>query len=320
MAQFSYAQYQNVVAQAEAAGDSVKVGFFKLKNDGDIAIARLNIASTESLKFATVHTISANGRWTKVGCLNPLGSYTDDCPLCAANKANPNGSISKSSKKVYIEMLVSYRDPSSATGYTNPIPVVWERPASFSRELANKLVIAGDLRNTLVMITRNGKAGDMQTTYSMDLLPADHPVFKPEMIPVDFSAFNNFNIARHSYWEKSVNEINTFLTTGSFPERTSDTTNSVVNSSYATTTPYVPPVQPTQPAQPMATPPAFTAGPSTPAAQPAPYGMPNTSFSAPETFPGTTGTPYTIPVSSQAATSPAQSESTPARNFTGFSF
>ena len=276
MAQFCYAQYQNVGAQAEAAGDSVKVG-----------------------------------------CLNPLGSYTDDCPLCAANKANPNGSISKSSKKVYIEMLVSYRDPSSATGYTNPIPVVWERPASFSRELANKLVIAGDLRNTLVMITRNGKAGDMQTTYSMDLLPADHPVFKPEMIPIDFSAFNNFNIARHSYWEKSVNEINTFLTTGSFPERTSDTTNSVVNSSYATTTPYTPPAQP---AQPMTTPPAFTAGPSTPAAQPAPYGMPNTSFSAPETFPGTTGTPYTIPVSSQAATSPAQSESTPARNFTGFSF
>ncbi len=134
------------------------------------------------------------------------------------------------------------------------------------------------------------------------------------MIPVDFSAFNNFNIARHSYWEKSVNEINTFLTTGSFPERTSDTTNGVVNPSYATTTPYV------QPAQPMATPPAFTAGPSTPAAQPAPYGMPSTSFSVPEASPGTTGTPYTIPVSSQAAASPAQPEGTPARNFTGFSF
>jgi hypothetical protein len=59
----------------------------------------------------------------------------------------------------------------------------------------------------------------MQTTYSMDILPADHPVFKPDMIPADFSAFNNFNIARHSYWEKTAEEIQAYITTGQFPER-----------------------------------------------------------------------------------------------------
>jgi predicted AAA+ superfamily ATPase len=52
----------------------------------------------------------------------------------------------------------------------------------------------------------------------MDILPADHPVFKPDMIPTDFGAFSNFNIAKHSYWEKTPEEINTYLTTGQFPE------------------------------------------------------------------------------------------------------
>ena len=219
MSQFSYAQYQSVVAQAQSSGEGTKVGYFKLKDDGDIAVARLNIGSTDDLDFASVHTINTGGRWIKVSCLNPLGSYGGECALCSAHNANSKGAVSKAAKKVFIQMMVSYRDPNSATGYTAPVPVIWDRPAGFSRELANKLMIAGDLRNTLVLITRNGKAGDMQTTYSMDILPATHPVFKPEMIPADFSAFNNFNIARHSYWEKTAEEINTYLTTGQFPER-----------------------------------------------------------------------------------------------------
>ena len=219
MANFSYADYQNVVAQAQANGDSPKIGYFKLKNDGDIAIARINIASTDEMNFASVHTIGVGGKWIKVSCLNPLGMNNGGCGLCAAHSANPNGAVSKAAKKVFVPMMVSYRDPNAQGGYTAPAPVIWDRPASFSRELANKLMATGDLRNTLVLITRNGKAGDMQTTYSMDILPADHPVFKPEMIPADFSAFNNFNIARHSYWEKTADEIQAYLTTGQFPER-----------------------------------------------------------------------------------------------------
>lgn len=277
MSQFSYAQYQQVVAQAQASGDGTKVGFFKLKDDGDIAIARVNISCNEDMDFASVHTIGSNGRWMKVSCLNPLGSYGGDCALCAAHAANPRGAISKSAKKLFIQMMVSYRDPASATGYTPPAPVIWDRPAAFSRELANKLMIAGDLRNTLVLITRNGKAGDMQTTYSMDILPADHPVFKPDMIPADFSAFNNFNIARHSYWEKSADEINTYLTTGQFPERAGTTVaaaapahvvmpqaaNTYAGATYATPAQMPPVVAPAS-----ATPAVMPAAPAAPVAAP----------------------------------------------------
>ena len=281
-------------AQANSNGDGTKVGYFRLKDDGDIAIARINIASTEEMNFASVHTMNVGGRWLKVSCHNPLGMNGGTCPLCSANAANPNGAISKSSKKMYIPMMVSYRDPNSATGYTAPAPVVWERPAGFSRELANKLMIAGDLRNTLVLITRNGKAGDMQTTYSMDILPETHPVFKPEMVPADFSAFNNFNVARHSYWEKTVEEINTYLSTGSFPERGQNTAQQVNNVANVANT---------------------YAAPQTPA-----YAALNTTggYVAPNP------TAYAAPANTQAASVPPVSQPTanptPTRNFNGFSF
>lgn len=294
MSTFNYAQYQNVVAQAQANGEGTKIGYFKLKDDGDIAIARINISSTDELMFASVHTINSNGRWIKVSCLNPLGANNGACGLCSANAANPKGAVSKAAKKLYIPMLVSYRDPNAATGYTTPIPVIWDRPAAFSRELANKLMIAGDLRNTLVLITRNGKAGDMQTTYSMDILPADHPVFRPEMIPADFSGFNNFNIARHSYWEKTAEEINIYLSTGQFPERASNNAQSVTTAPATYTAPTTAPgasipMTPTVVTNPQAT------------------VMPNVNVP-------NTGTAAETPVSSGGSTS------TPVRNFNGFSF
>ena len=307
MAQFSFNQYQQVVEQAQQNGEgSAKVGYFKLKNDGDIAIARINISSTDDMMFASVHTVNAGGRWLKVSCLNPLGANGGSCGLCSAHTSNPNGPVGKPAKKVFIPMMVSYRDPNAEGGYTAPAPVIWDRPAAFSRELANKLMIAGDLRNTLVLITRNGKAGDMQTTYSMDILPSDHPVFKPTMVPTDFSAFNNFNIAKHSYWEKSADEINTYLTTGQFPERVQTntpqpTTVANVANAYAapnTTGGYV-----------ANNPTVMTAAAPQPVQMPsvAPQTPPVTAFNQPAA--------YTPP----AQTAPT-GDPTPTRNFTGFSF
>ena len=291
---FNFAQYQQIAAQeqSQSSGDGTKVGYFKLKDDGDIAVARINIASTDDFMFAAVHTLSVGGKWMKVNCLNPLGMNAAGCPLCSANQANPKGSVGKSAKKLFIPMIVSYRDAQSATGYTPPAPVIWDRPAQFSRELANKLMIAGNLKDTLVLITRNGKANDMQTTYSVDVLPANHPVFKPEMIPADFSAFNNFNIAKHSYWEKTAEEINTFLATGQFPEVAKNNSQQAVNIMANTTNTYTAPAYqaPVQ-AAPAQTVPTYTA-PATPQ-----YQAPAATHMAPDT-----------------------TTTAPARNFSGFSF
>jgi hypothetical protein len=298
---FNFAQYQQIAAQEQTqSGDGTKIGYFKLKDDGDIAIARINLSSTDEFMFAAVHTLQVGGKWMKVSCHNPLGMNAAGCPLCSAHQANPKGTIGKSAKKMFIPMLVSYRDPQSATGYTPVTPVIWDRPAQFSRELANKLMVAGNLKDVLVLITRNGKAGDMQTTYSVDVLPAAHPVFKPEMIPADFSAFNNFNIAKHSYWEKTVEEINTFLATGQFPEVPKTNNQQTVNTVANTATTYAAPATtaytaPTQAAH-AQTVPAYTA----PAAS---------QYTAPA-----------APMSTSATPAPDNAATTPVRNFSGFSF
>ena len=306
---FNFAQYQQIAAQEQTqSGDGTKIGYFKLKEDGDIAIARINLSSTDEFMFAAVHTLQVGGKWMKVSCHNPLGMNAAGCPLCSANQANPKGSIGKSAKKMFIPMLVSYRDPQSATGYTPVTPVIWDRPAQFSRELANKLMVAGNLKDVLVLITRNGKAGDMQTTYSVDVLPANHPVFKPEMIPADFSAFNNFNIAKHSYWEKTVEEINTFLATGQFPEVAKANNQQTVNTVANTANAYAAPATP-----------AYIASVQTAPAQTVPvYTAPTPQFegyTAPQQ-----PVNNTAPMTATTSVNTDNAAGTPVRNFSGFSF
>jgi len=215
MSQFNYSDYQNVVSRAQAAptNNAVKVGFFKLKNDGDEALVRINVSSLDELQFATVHQLGAAHKWMKISCLNEVGSYSDTCPFCAKVAAGDT-SIGKASKKVYVQMLVSYKD--AATGqFSEAIPVIWERPAGFSREIANLLRDYQDLKAHVFKVTRNGATGSMQTTYSIAYIPLYD---KPETITTDFGAFTNFKINKHSYWEKTLEEIETFLATGSFPE------------------------------------------------------------------------------------------------------
>ena len=216
MSQFNYQDYQNVVNRAQQApsqNNAVKVGFFKLKADGEDALVRINVSSLDELQFATVHQLSAATKWMKVSCLNEVGSYSDNCPLCK-KVAEGDTSIGKAAKKVYVQMLVAYKDP--ATGqYSTAVPVIWERPAGFSKEIAALLRDYGNLKEHVFKVTRNGAAGDMKTTYTINYIPV---LDKPEAVSTDFSAFDNFKINKHSYWEKTVEEIETFLATGAFPE------------------------------------------------------------------------------------------------------
>lgn len=218
MSKFSYDQYQNIVAKAQSSTptvSSVKVGFFKLKNDGDEAFIRINVGSLDDLQFATVHQLGAAQRWMKISCLNEVGSYSDNCPLCK-KVADGDTTIGKASKKVYVQLLVAYRDTATG-GLQKEQPVIWERPAGFSREIATLLRdYDGDLRKHVFKVTRNGAAGSKQTAYSISYIPNFD---KLEVVSNDFSAFTNFNIAKHSYWEKTIEEIEAFLETGEFPER-----------------------------------------------------------------------------------------------------
>lgn len=215
MSNFSYSDYQDVIAKAQGntTSTNVKIGFFKLRNDQDEALVRFNVKSLDDLQFATVHQLGASQKWMKVSCLNPVGSYHDTCPLCAA-VASGNNTIGKAAKRVYVQLMVAYKDPTTQI-FSAAIPVIWERPAGFSREIANLIKDYGDLTTRVFKVTRNGAANCMQTTYPISYIPLYD---KPESVSDDFSAFANFNIAKHSFWEKSLGDINVFLNTGAFPE------------------------------------------------------------------------------------------------------
>ena len=342
MANFSYDQYQQVIARAQEGsnGNSVKVGFMKLKNDKDEALVRFNIRTLDDLQFATVHQLGAAQKWMKVSCLNPVGSYQDSCPLCAAVSAG-NNSIGKASKKVYVQMMIAYKDPATQQ-FSAAIPVIWERPAGFSREIANLIKDYGDLTNRVFKITRNGTAGNMQTTYSISYIPLYD---KPECVTNDFSAFSNFNIAKHSFWEKTLGDINVFLNTGSFPEiarapqaptptdadapaysRNMNMTTPMPQAPATpfnapatvpeSTTPYVAPVAPAAPAAPQFVPGVTTTpyvAPVTPAAAPATQPTPAAPTTLPWEAPATTPQPTTTqPVGSEFGRAP--------RTFGGLSF
>ena len=314
MSSFSYAQYQNVVAQAQnnSANSGVKVGFFKLTNDQDEALIRINVKSMEDLQFATVHQLGAAQKWMKVGCLNPVGSYSDNCPLCSAVAAG-NTAIGKAAKKVFVQMLVSYKDTTTGQ-FAAAIPVIWERPAGFANEIASKLRDYGPLTDRVFKVTRNGAAGSMQTTYTISYIPVYD---KPEAVPTDFSAFNNFNIAKHSFWEKSVEEINTFLATGSFPEpvKSSTANQASAQGTYVAPTAFsAPTATPTFNTQPAPAAPAYQA-PVVPtiSAYTTPVVVPKAAPAAP-VAPNPTVAPET------PAAQPAATTDRPVRNFGGFSF
>ena len=218
MAQFNYNDYNKVVELAQSGENSnVKVGFFKLKDNGDAAIVRIGLSSIDELKFATIHKHKNGTRWEATSCLNTLGSSDGNvCPLCA-EAAKPGSAVSKAKKVCYVPMLASYKNADGT--YAAPIPVIWERPAAFSRELATKLSILQDLKNTYFLITRNGAANSQSTTYSLDNLPENLVANYGVNIAPDFSAFNNFKIERHSYWVRTADEMNAYLRTGTFPQR-----------------------------------------------------------------------------------------------------
>ena len=308
MANFTYAQYQNVVAQAQnnSANNNVKVGFFKLKNDQDEALVRINVKSMEDLQFATVHQLGAAQKWMKVGCLNPVGSYSDNCPLCSA-VANGNTSIGKASKKVFVQMLVSYKD-AATNQFSAAVPVIWERPAGFASESASKLRDYGPLNERVFKVTRNGAAGSMQTTYAISYIPVYD---KAEAVSMEFSAFKNFDIAKHSFWEKSLEDINTFLSTGSFPEVVRTQNAAPAEGAYVAPTAFnaQPAAAPTFNTQPAPAAPAYVA--------PAP--APAVPTYTPPVMPAAPAAP-TAPVIKEAPVAQPAATDRPARNFGGFSF
>ena len=212
----SYAQYEEV--KEKAATGSTKVNYFKLA-EGASCLVRINVGSVEDLVVYTVHKPvfgkqfeGLKNPFAGISCYNEIGNYSGEtCPLCKA-VTEGHSVISKADKLIYVQMLVSYLDPTKGQ-YTTAVPTIWERKASFCNELVGKIANYGDLRNVVFKLSRTGTG--VSTRYTLDYVPM---LDKEEYIPNDFSGFNDFKPEKVCFYEKDLNEINNYLVTGHFDD------------------------------------------------------------------------------------------------------
>ena len=184
-----------------------KVGYFSLKNDGDTAVVRFAYKDKSEFEIATVHTVEIDGRYKRVVCLRDAKDPIEKCPLCDAGE--------KLYSKFYVKLIEYTKDEEGKVVAT---PKVWERPAGFAQVLDSLCTeYGGSLSEHVFKIKRRGAKGDMQTTY--DVMYANPELYKESVGYVkDFSAFENFDLSKHSYYIKSFAELEEFLETGKFPD------------------------------------------------------------------------------------------------------
>ena len=190
-----------------------QVGFFNLKNDGEEAIVRFMVDSVEDMEILTVHDIHVDGKFRQISCVRDPREPIENCPLCARNE--------KIKQVVFIKMIQYVNGPD---GKIEAQPVVWQRSAStYAHRMKGYLDNYGPLSNILCKVIRHGARGDMKTTY--DIIPNLNPQnFPPENFPVVTEAFEGYKACGRVVLDKTVDEINTFIATGSFPNNSNDNT------------------------------------------------------------------------------------------------
>ena len=204
-------------AMAENSSNSQQqngVGFFTLKNDGDYAIVRFMEGSVNDFDLLTVHDVKVNDKYRKLNCLRNANEPIENCPGCKANL--------KVSTKIFIHLLQYEQDENGAIVAK---PKVWERSLFYANQLKDLIINYGDLKNCIFKITRNGKPGDMKTTYNIMYCPPH--MYPPENYPLQPELFDNYSVLGSVVLDKTPQEIEMFLTTGTFPE--APTSNGPVN-------------------------------------------------------------------------------------------
>lgn len=187
------------------ANSSNQVGFFNLKNDGEEAVVRFMVDSVDDMEILTTHDIKLDGRFRQISCLRDPREPMENCPLCARGE---------NVKQVVFIKMIQYENTENGI---QAKPVVWQRNANtYAFRIKGYLDNYGPLSNILCKIIRHGKSGDVKTTY--DIIPNLNPAqFPQENYPADKSAFEDYSALGTVVLDKSKEDINTFIASGSFP-------------------------------------------------------------------------------------------------------
>lgn len=201
-------------AQTEKKSNFAKVGYFKLGEDGEEAVVRFAYNDPSEFDIVDIHRVKdKNGWWRNISCLRTPEEPIDKCPLCAKKE---------SLKTRFFVKLIQYTKDEA--GNIVVTPMVWERPSGFIKEMRNLINTYGDLKESVFKVVRNGgkynAKGEPNTDVTYTIMYQPPHIYKEELGFVkDFSAFDDFDISKHSYTVRTAEEINAFLATGEFPTR-----------------------------------------------------------------------------------------------------
>lgn len=300
MARISFDTFQETASTNQGNYD---VKLFSLKDDGDEAIVRIMHDSTADFDIITTHSVKIGENYRKVSCIRDPREPLDNCPLCKSG--------SNIQQRFFIHMIQYEKDQA---GNITATPVVWERAAKeYATKLTTLMQEYGPLSDNVFKIRRNGKKGDMSTTY--EILYGNPNIYRADIYPKDTTPFEGYTALGKIVFDKTFEEINEFLATGNFPQRqrqegvresapANNTAPAVVSQQ-----PYVPPVVPGEVSPAVQ---QFTPASTPVASQPMTggYVQPQSSATPPQYVPPVM--PSTIPTST---TGPVGAPSRPARYY-----
>ena len=173
-------------------GTSSGSSFFSLKNDKDTAIVRFMYNDINDIEAFAVHEVMINGTRRYANCLRSYDEPVDDCPLCAAGM------------RVIAKMYIPLYDEEEKT------VKVWERGRTFYSKISSLASRYKPLVSTIFEVERNGKKGDMKTTYETYVVETDDTVL--EDLPEVDDPLGTIIL------DKDFDELTYYLDYGDFPE------------------------------------------------------------------------------------------------------
>jgi hypothetical protein len=173
--------------------------WLKLQNHGDVARVQFLYDSYNDLETFACHKVkvgvSESGRDIErlVDCKRSYDDPIDMCPFCAAGIPV---------KPVTMVSMFDHKDQKVK---------IWERGTTFRKQLESFFNRYPKLSDMVFEIERNGQRGDKKTTYQ--LFPM------PDVEPIDVSNVERPEFLGTVIMDKTPEEMQTYIDTGSFPER-----------------------------------------------------------------------------------------------------
>ena len=169
--------------------------FFTLKDDKETARVRFLYNDINDVEGVALHEVQVGNGTMDIECLRLYNDPVEKCPLCEAGY--------KVNAKIFVPLV------DVDTGETK----IWSRGKKFVSKLSSLCTRFNPLVGTIFEVERNGKKGDTNTTYEMYNVKSDDARIE------DFDGVKPEGIA---FFQKTFEEMDTYLRTGSFEAQQSN--------------------------------------------------------------------------------------------------